>query len=297
MNIKKRRYKLLVDFPLINRFLCETYNPITLSGGLIPPYFEFGHSHRRFNYHLTHKFGVWEDGDSIVGFVCYGMYPSDWPGQCHLHVRCGYEQLLPEMLDWAENELCDITENKKRMGCWITDKEEGKRKMLIERGYVLADSQPCTAYDYSKGFSEIPLPDGYSMIDGRGVDYIKLDNCFYQSFEGINSPFANADHRVHMWNTPNTRLELNTIAVNPQGEYVAALGMWMDEHNEYAYLEPMGVVQKCQGMGIGKAILMAAMKKTHALGAKRCFGSSGKFYEAIGFEVVAQRELWQKTII
>jgi hypothetical protein len=36
------------------------------------------------------------------------------------------------------------------------------------------------------------------------------------------------------------------------------------------------------------------MKKTKALGAAYCFGGVHPFYTAIGFETIANREIWKK---
>ena len=67
MAINFRRYQMLKDFLRTHDFLSDTYTFEGLNGGLIPPYFEFGHSHRLFNYHITHHFGIWEAGVQVVG--------------------------------------------------------------------------------------------------------------------------------------------------------------------------------------------------------------------------------------
>jgi predicted N-acetyltransferase YhbS len=70
--------------------------------------------------------------------------------------------------------------------------------------------------------------------------------------------------------------------------------MWINEYNQYAYLEPLATVPKYRKLGLGKLALIEAMKKTKVLGAKYCFGGSIEFYKRVGFETIANRELWLK---
>jgi len=294
--MKFRRYKALIDFERVHRFLTETYDPTTLNSYLLPQYFEYGHTHRNFNHHLTHRFGIWEDCGEIVGFVCYGMYPGEYPGKCHLHLKKGYEHLLPESLAWAESTLYEEKDGLKKLACWITDKEQHKKELLQSKGYKLHNSEPVNIFDYKNDFQKHDLSPGFILIDGTDIDYSKLNTCFWQSFEGTDDPDNNFDCRIHMWNAPNIRLDLNTIIIAPDGDYACALGMWYDEYNKYAYLEPLATAPKYQGMKLATIALSEAMSKTKALGAEYCFGSTGEFYTALGFEPICYRELWEKEL-
>jgi len=294
MGITQRRYKALVDFPQVHRFLTETYDPASLNSYLLPQYFEYGHTHRSFNHHITHHIGLWEDNGEIVGIACYGMYPGEYPGRCHLHVRKGYESLLPETLEWAKENLCEANEGQRQLACWITDKEPQKRELLQKDGFVLDMTKPVKIFDYTHKFLKHSLPAGFNIIDGTSVDYRKLNSCFWWGFEGKDDPDNNFDCRIHMWNAPNARLDLNTIIVAPDGEYACALGMWYDPQNQYAYLEPLATIPKYKGMKLATIALSEAMKKTKTLGAQYCFGAASEFYSAIGFETVCNRELWRK---
>jgi len=293
-HISHRRYKPLVDFTKVHAFLTETFDHVTLNSGLLPQYFEYGHTHRSFNNQLTHHMAVWEDGNIIVGFACYGMYPNEHPGKCLLHVREGYEFLLDELLNWAENEMCEAKENTRMLSVFTTDKERAKKDFLQNRGYVMGETEAIKVFRYEKGFAEIILPAGFKLINGEGIDYEKLNNCFWRSFEGEADPENNFGARMNMCHAPNFRHDLATIIIAPDGEYACALGMWFCSHNKYAYLEPLGTDRKYQGIGLARAALIDAMKKTQKEGALYCFGSHGAFYDAMGFETICHKELWVK---
>ena len=290
MNITQRRYKILTDFEKVYRFLEETFDPVTLNSFLLPQYFEYAHMHSYFDYFKTHRFGIWEDDGNIVGVACYEMRLGD----CHIHVRKGYESLLPDLLSWSEKELYAEKDGKRSLKVWITDKEPKKRELLRANGYELAYTEPVKVFDYSKPFVERSLPEGFTLINGVNVDYIKLHHCFYKGFDHGDDPDDDSDGNAFMCNAPRADMSLMTIAVVPDGEYACALGMWYDERNKYAYLEPLATVPKYRRLGLATVALTEAMRKTKALGAKYCFGGGREFYTAIGFETICHRELWNK---
>ena len=289
-NVRKRRYQMFADFTRVHEFLTDTYNPTTLNSFLLPQYFEYAHHHSFFNHKLSHRFGVWEQNEEIVGIACFEMDL----GESHLHVEEGYEYLLPELLDWAEKELCRPEEGKYVSGIWITDKEPDKREMLKSRGYELVRTDRVTIFDYKKPFPETALPEGFKLICGHDADYNKLHACYWKGFDHGDNPDNDVDGTIHACNAPNGNLSLDTIVVAPNGEYACALGMWHDEQNEYAYLEPLATVPKYRRMGLAKAALVASMEITKQLGANYCFTGGGEFYTAIGCEIICDRELWKR---
>ena len=290
MNITQRRYKILTDFEKVYRFLQETYDPFTLNSFLLPQYFEYAHTHPYFDYFKTHHFGIWEDNGNIVGIACYEMRMGD----CHMHVRKGYEPLLPEMLSWSEIEMYVQNDGKCSLKVWITDKEPGKRALLQSNSYTLSHTEPIKIFDYSKSFLERSLPDGFTLINGIGVDYLKLHHCFYKGFDHGDALDDDTDGNAFMCNAPQADMSLMTVAVAPDGEYACALGMWYDERNHYAYLEPLATIPKYRRMGLATVALTDSMRKTKAKGAKYCFGGGREFYSSIGFEVICNRELWKR---
>lgn len=291
-SIIKRRYRMFTDFAPVLNFLTDTYNPATLNSYLLPQYFEYAHHCSFFNHKLTHRFGIWEEDGDIVGIACFEMNL----GESHLHVKVGYEKLLPELLDWVERELCKPRQDKLESGIWIIDKELNKREMLKSRGYKPVRTDRVTIFDYKNPFPEAPLPKGFKLISGHDADFAKLRACYWKGFGQGDVLDDDVDGTIHACNSPNANLNLDTIVVAPNGNYACALGMWYDKENEYAYLEPLATVPEYRRLGLAKAALVASMEITKRLGAKYCFGGDGEFYTALGFEVICNRELWKKEL-
>jgi len=292
-NITKRRYNILADYSRVYDFLEATYDPETLNSYLLPQYFEYAHHLLWFDYIRAHRMGIWEDGGEIVGISAFEMNI----GTAHLHTKVGYEFLLPELLEWAEAEISVVKDDKNTLKVWLTSKEINKQQLLKQEGYQLVNTDAVTIYDYKQPFLEKSLPEGFKIIDGNDVDYALLAVCYHQGFnnEGESSQ-ENIDGNIKCMLAPHADATLDTIVVAPNGEYACGLGMWYDKQNKYAYLEPMATVPKYRRMGLGTIALMEAMKKTKELGATYCFGGPVMdFYPKIGFEVVCQRQLWEKT--
>jgi predicted N-acetyltransferase YhbS len=249
-----------------------------------------------FNHKLTHRFGLWEENNNLVGISCYEMNI----GECFINIKKGYDSLLPEIIKYSEENLSEKREGKNNLSIWITDKEIMKRNVLKKNGYQKVHSEPITIFPYDKAFPEKTLPKGFSAISLEDEnDFLKINNCLWHGFNHGPEPDPGnddekIDSRMIMQSGPNFRKDLTTVVKAPNGEYACFAGMWIDEKNKYAYLEPLATVPEYRRMGLATIALAESMKKTKALGAKYCFGGVPEFYKAIGFKIIANREMWKK---
>lgn len=291
MGITFKNYKLLSDFERVNAFLRHNFNKYQQNGNVQQPFWEYAHVHPHFNYQLTHRFGIWEDDGQIIAVACYEMDL----GECLLMTKNEYEYLKPILLDYAEKELCNVTDDQKSLDVWVFDYETQLKEVLHIKGYTKECSLPVTVYKYEKGFHERILPVGFSMISLEDEnDYRKINNVLWRGFDHGNEPDDDLDCRKHMQCAPNFRKDLTTIIKAPNGEYACLAGMWIDGVNDFAYLEPLATDPRYRRMGLAEIALTESMKRTLKHGATYCFGGSGDFYHHIGFETVCHREKWSK---
>ncbi len=291
MKVTLRKYKLLMDFATVHRFLADTYSLETLSSYLLPQFFEYAQTHPAFNHKLTHRFGLWEDRGKLAGIACYEMDI----GESFLVTTSEHKSLLPEMLAYAEKELSVVKNNTRTLSVWVTDQEADKIKLLAENKYRKVHTEPVRVFPYDKPFMDIKLPDGFSIISLEDEnDYKKINECLWKGFNHGDNPDDDIDCRMLMQSGPNFRKDLTTVIKAPNGSYACFAGMWFDEKNRYAYLEPLATVPEYRRMGLAAIALTEGMKKTKALGATYCFGGVPDFYTAIGFETISNREIWQK---
>lgn len=289
--ITKRRYRLLGDFHKVCQFIDDNFTMDTLNSYLLRPFYEYAHTHPAFKHKLTHRFGLWEDGDELVAIACYEMDL----GECFISVKQGNEDLIPKILSYAETELAVIDGDEVKLGVWVVSTESDKIDILSSRGYKKVYTEPVTMFSYDKELPEAELPEGFSIINLQEEnDVKKINDCLWKGFGHGDEPDDDFDCRLLMQSGPNFNKELTTIIKAPNGEYACFAGMWLNEANEFAYVEPLATVPKYRGMGLATVAIAEGMRKTKNLGAKFCFGGAVDFYEKIGFEKICHRELWGK---
>lgn len=290
MSVKCRRYKLLGDFEKVCCFLADQYNTVDFNGYLMQPFFEYAHTHPAFNHKPTHRFGIWEDNDTIIGVACYEMDV----GECLLSAKKGYEYLFNEMLLYAEKELSALDKGKHSLRIMTTDRQN-LDNILLSNGYKKIHSEPITIFPYEKGFNEKKLPDGFSVISlDEENDFKKINACLFKGFDHGPIPDDDIDCRMLMQSSPRFRKDLTTIIKAPNGEYACFAGMWVEQQNKYAYLEPLATVPEYRRMGLAAIALTEAMKKSIKDGAAYCFGGTGEFYHIYGFDTVGYRDIWER---
>lgn len=291
MEIINRRYKLLGDFDRVLKFLENQYDDQSLNGYLLGEFFEYAHTHPNFNRDLTHRFGIWEKDGEIIGIACY----ENQLGECLISVSKEHLSLMPEMFEYAEKELSKVKDGKSYLEVWVTDVEDEKISLLKDKGYEKVYSEPATIFTYDQDFPDVELPEGYSIISLEDENnFKKINECLWKGFNHGDEPDDDLDCRMLMQSGPHFSKSLTTIIKAPNGDYACFAGMWFNEKNKYAYLEPLATPPEYRRKGLATIALVEGMKKTKALGAKYCFGGSNKFYYAMGFKTVCNRELWRK---
>lgn len=293
MSIILKNYRLLSDFERVNEFLRRNYTRYQKNGNIQQPFWEYAHTHPAFNHKLTHRFGIWEEDGEIVAVAGYEMDL----GQCLLMTRIGYEYMKPSLIDYAEKELYEVINKKKKIEFrWIFDYETDLKEALQKKGYKKECSEPVTVFKYENGFLERKLPDGFSIISlEEENDFRKINDVLWKGFDHGDEPDDDIDCRRLMQSAPHFRKDLTTIIKAPNGEYACFAGMWLDGINDYAYLEPLATDPRYRRMGLATIALTEAMKKTVKFGATHCFGGSREFYHCIGFETVCHHEAWSKV--
>ncbi len=289
--IRMRNYKMLQDFLNVESFLTENYQKEDHNGYFLPEFWEYAHTHPMFNPYKAHRMGIWEENNQIVGIAAYEMDVGD----TFLFTKRGHEFLYEELLNYAENELTLSSKDNIQSDIWTTDKQIDVVKLLESKGYELIDEESITVYDYKQGFHETVLPEGFKIhsLEEKN-DYDKIHECLWKGFNHGDHPDEDIDCRRLMQTGPHFRKDLSMVVVAPDGSYATFAGMWLNGKNHYAYLEPLATVPKYRKLGLGKAILMEAMKKTKEFGAKYCYGGMFEYYNNLGYQDAGKRRMYRK---
>lgn len=244
--------------------------------------------------------GLWQDGSGqIVGVVTKEHAEPSHPSfsEAFLMRRPGWEHLLPEMLDYAENNLSNPQGGVFQI--YLYDYDQAAQQAALSRGFSLTDWH---GFDSVLKLGKLPrvrLPRGFklqSMADANEID---------QRRKAFGLGFNHADPNdwpsdlayKELQRAPDYRKELDLSIVAPDGQHAAVCIIWMDEYNQLATLEPVAAIPEYRGRGLGSQVVFAAVRRAADLGAKEVHVGSGQaFYLKLGFERQYKNEVWTKQL-
>ena len=239
---------------------------------------EWMYAHPYCDREKLHTIGLWLDGDTVVGAAIYDLFH----GEAFCGALDGYEHLLPEILEYAFANLRD----ENGLGVAVQDDDVTMQEQLERMGYHKAEqTEPILCrdlnepldYELPSGFAirEIRFPEdrlAYKKVIYLGFDH-EGDEKEWQSMLQSNAPMP-----------PNLREKLCLAVVEKGGEFAAHCTCWYDERTDYAYVEPVCTIPKYRGMGLGKAVVLEALRRCESLGARQAFViSDQEFYKKLGF--------------
>ena len=261
------------------------------------PTYHFG----RWDWMVTHsnldkmgipKIGVWEDDNNIVALATYDMRL----GETFFCVYDEYVHLKKEMAEYASDSF----------------RKDGKHVIIIENndsyfqniasdlGFIATESTESTAaYPIDLTAIKYKLPEGFNITSMKETyDLFQYGQVLWRGFdhetrgEGIFK-LENAINSEIDFKRPNVNLDLKIAAVAPNGDFVSYCGRWYDEISQSALVEPVATDPNFRKMGLGKAVVLEAVKRCGVLGAKTAYvGSTQQFYYTIGFRPYSTATRW-----
>ena len=224
-----------------------------------------------------HTIGLWLDEDAVVGAAIYDLF--------HGEAFCGalevYEYLLPEILEYAYGNLKD----ENGLDIAVRDDDISTQEQLARMGYHKAEqTEPILCRDLNEPLN-YELPARFAIREIRFPE----DNLAYQTavWKGFGHEGDQAELEKMLENNvlpPNRRSELCLAVVEKGGEFAAHCTCWYDERTDYAYVEPVCTIPKYRAMSLGKAVVLEALRRCKALGARQAFViSDQEFYKKLGF--------------
>lgn len=225
---------------------------------------------------------IWEKDNQIVG-VCH----DEDKNVTFMQIRNGFENLFSVMLDWSESR-----QNSEIIALNSCDY---KNKELIKRGYKKEKIGCYHNYQFlDKEFVPI-LPDEYEIVFGDELeDKLSIARVCHFGFHPENEGnLEEADKSiVNSFKTResapmfNNRYEVMTRLKS--GELTSYLYGWVDIKTMTAMVEPVSTRMEHRHKGLGKAMLMALMKRLKEDEINICMVESfdddrRSFYNSAGF--------------
>lgn len=237
--------------------------------------------HPDFDRDRMNKIGLWFCNEELVGIATYDHYF----GEAFYVAKPGYEELESDMLEYAINTFSD----DKGLGIAVNDKDIHTIALLHSRQFEKRDlSENVLELEMEHLHFETSIPIGITVknLDVRN-DLYKHKKVLWKGFDHRGDvPFD--EKTIHKQNTmlsaTNMNDYLHMVAENGHGEYVAYCGVWYSQNTDYAYVEPVCTIPEYRGKGLGKTVVLEALKRSYSLGAKKAYViSDSPFYKSMGF--------------
>jgi predicted N-acetyltransferase YhbS len=249
--------------------------------------------------------GIWEDeNNEIVAVVnSQGEVLNRSAGEAFFQLadRDFTDEFYLELIDYAESKLYLKTEQGSFLRVTVNDDAYQIKNILKERGYTLQDwKDPVAQMDIHKDF-KVELPEGFKIVDANGVSDYQKGFAHGRAFGYYKKDVPDDDDADRCYRSlrtaPDYIPELDLSVLDPKGEIASFAGLWYDDLNRIAQLEPVGTIPKYRRMGLAKAVVYEGINRVRKMGANRVsVGSNQQFYLSIGFLVIYSKEIWLKKL-
>lgn len=235
------------------------------------------------------KIGLWEENGRIVGLATYESILGD----AYLFTAQGYKFLEREMLAYAKKALS----GEKGLRVLIDNNDRLLQRTAGKVGFrPSADQENTALMDITEEIA-YSLPAGYTIISmAEGWDFGKYNEVMWRGFGHPGPPPCTEEDirvRKEMLSSPMVIPEIVLAVVAPDGRYVSHCGMWYAPGEEYALVEPVATDPDYRMRGLGRAVVLEAVKRCGKMGAKVALvGSSQQFYYNIGFYPIHTGTWW-----
>jgi ribosomal protein S18 acetylase RimI-like enzyme len=209
--------------------------------------------------------------------------------------------LFDLMLDWFESEVTRRAARQGEIAAFLFDPPHDRVSAMAARGY-----RPTGwfAHHHRPQMAPLPeptLPEGFALRHVEGLDDVDRRVAVHRS---AFAPSRMTPERYRDAMTKDHyRLDLDWVAVAPDGTFAAFCNIWLDPENRVGLLEPVGTADGYRRLGLGRAVCLAAMAATMVAGADTSIvlsngdnEASMALYRSIGFEEFGRSRRFVKAL-
>jgi len=239
---------------------------------------------------LSQKIGLWEDNGKMVAVATY----ESSLGEGYLMVDELYAHIKSDLVAYSKKALSD--DGNLRLILPDGDFEFGRAAMV--QGFRPTERKDHALVLDIDMMQSYELPHGYSFISmADDWNWQQYNRVMWRGFNHEGKPphdDKKISERKTLASIPLIKPEIKLCVVAPDGNYVSHCGMWYQEDDFYCYVEPVATDPDYRKMGLGKAVVLEAIKRCGELGAKQAVvGSNQQFYFNIGFYPAHSLTHWE----
>ncbi|HEX3916824.1 MAG TPA: GNAT family N-acetyltransferase [Caulobacteraceae bacterium] len=298
----------MIDLPILTRFASEAVrarfplDAIWHPGNIV---WELLVEATTGAFDQPHAMRIWTSADEAVAVAWF-------VGLRKIHLEClpDHDNLVPEMLAWAEGVA--RAEGYDRLSVLVMDRDIQRASMLGVSGYRSDELQSVVfRNDLDSLAAHASPPDGAVALDCRDVDAEARAACHRDAWndlsnigiEDAHSTFS-ADVYRSLRGEPAYDTSLDLVIQASTGAFVSNCICWADDGSGIGLFEPVGTSSRFRGRGFGRAVVSEGLRRLQSRGMRWARVSTAHFnapaiatYKSCGFNVVDQTRWWTKDLV
>jgi predicted N-acetyltransferase YhbS len=292
MAVKYRPYNPETDIKKIGDLLSESYQPGNRDGNWIRPIWDYASLAEPA---ALARIGVWEEGGQVVAAT---IFDDDKICLC---TDPDHQGLKDDMRRHAESNLSTEYDGERSLNIYVYDFDTEQKGTLEAADYMRSTEKDMTlcVMQIPSPFSVPELPEGFSFKSLEDeIDLRKIHHVLYRGFNHPGEPPEDEiEARGLILTCPTFRKDLTIVCEAPSGNYATYCGMWIDEPNQYCYVEPVATDPDFRRRGLGSATVLESVRRCGLLGAEIAYvWSDTGFYRSMGFEPNIRHHCWTKNL-
>ena len=187
---------------------------------------------------------------------------------------------------------------------WVTPEDSFRAGWLEERGYRVTAQDTALSRSLAEPIADISLPPGFQVRACRGLAEVEARAwAQYGAFDS-SAPFEQYVQRfTRFMQSPVYDPRADLVAAAPDGRIAAFCITWTDAENRVGLFEPVGTHPDFQRLGLGKAVMLAALRRLHDQGMQQAIVCTVDhntpalhLYEAVGFQPYTTFRWYTKAV-
>ena len=231
---------------------------------------------------------LWVEAERLVGWALLSVEEGAFDVFTHPSLRGDPRER--EMLAWALEQM-SATEEVRMFG--VAENDQVRVRWLEENGFQSEPHYIQFTRSFVEPLESPKLPDGFHLRTSRGEEDARLRAVASHAAFGSTKPFEDYWPRtLRFMQSPVYVPEHEIFVMSPEGEVASYCIIWTDEINKLGHFEPVGTHPKFQRKGLGKILLLDALRRLKSEGmewADVCTDHDNlaaiRLYESVGFQL------------
>jgi mycothiol synthase len=292
-----RPYAGQQDFETLSRFLSQARGDIHRVHHLHVGDLAWQLFHMQAAFAPSEIVRLWEDeGGTLVGFVL--LYPAFGFFDIEVSAQHRGSPLEEVILTWAETHLRRLQGSDGTLFTLVHEQDTAHIELLAKHGYSKGDPWLYLQRSLMEPISTVRLPPDFHVRHVQDVSEAGARAAVLAAAFGAT---AQTEQYRRLMQAPGYDIELDLVAVAPDGRFGAFAMCWIDPMNKVGQFEPVGTAPEFRQMGLGRAVLLEGMRQMQARGAETAVviveeaeQAARALYESVGFKPCWKPFLYSK---